>query len=78
MCISAQMCYTVIMKKGSQSRKRQSRSYTIGRSAFARISAVEGIHLSDEMHKDFSEFDREGLSPRDRRKAIVKKYAKTR
>jgi hypothetical protein len=67
------------MKKASrQSREERPRGYTVGRSAFARISAVEGIRLTDEMHRDFSEFDREGLSDKDRRKAIAKKYAKTR
>ena len=67
------------MKKASrESRKERPRRNTVGRSAFARISAVEGIRLTDEMHRDFSEFDREGLSDKDRRKAIAKKYAKTR
>jgi hypothetical protein len=61
-----------------QSRKDGPRRYTVGRSAFARISAVEGIRLTEEMQRDFSEFDREGLSDKDRRKAIVRKYAKTR
>jgi hypothetical protein len=61
-----------------QIRKGGPRRYTVGRSAFARISAVEGIRLTEEMQRDFSEFDREGLSDKDRRKAIARKYAKTR
>jgi hypothetical protein len=49
---------------------------TLGRQGFAKISAVEGIHLSTEMKQDFLEFDRKGLSPDDRRRAITKKYGK--
>lgn len=53
-----------------------SKRVTLGRKSFAKISAVEGIHLSTEMKQDFLEFDRKGLSPDDRRRAISKKYGK--
>lgn len=53
--------------------KAQSR-VTIGLQGFARISAVEGLHLTDEMLADFKEFDRQGLAPAERRKAIARKY----
>ena len=55
-----------------------SKGFRIGRRAFERISAVEGVHLSDEMLKDFGEFDRKGLSADARRKAIARKYGKAR
>ena len=56
--------------------KNVSKSYTIGRKAFAKISAVEGIHLTPEMRKDFQEFEQQNLSSEDRRNAISKKYAR--
>lgn len=58
--------------------KRAVKTHTIGRSGFAKISAVEGIHLSPEMLADFREFERNGLSHAARRKAIIGKYGKTR
>lgn len=62
----------------SKSGKRPSRSFTLGRQAFAKISAVEGIRMSRAMDAEFREFDRKGLSPEERRKAIAAKYGKTR
>lgn len=50
--------------------------FTLGRHGFAKISAVEGIKLSPEMADDFREFDRQELSPSERRKAIRHKYGK--
>ena len=44
--------------------------FTLGRQAFARISAVEGIHLTAEMEARFAEFDDQGLSANQRRRAI--------
>lgn len=46
----------------------------IGRDRFAKISAVEGIQLDDEMKRAFEEFDRQGLSPEERRKAIIRRF----
>jgi hypothetical protein len=42
----------------------------------ARISSVEGVYLTDEMKRDFDEFDRRQLSPDARRRAIAGKYGK--
>ncbi len=52
--------------------------FTLGRAAFARISAVEGIRLTPEMENDLREYDEQGLSASERRKAILEKYAKVR
>ena len=52
--------------------------YTLGRASFARISAVEGIHLSPEMEERFRDFDRNGLSASERRKAIARVFGKAR
>ncbi len=51
-------------------------SFTLGRSSFAQITAVEGIRLSRGMKRDFREFDRKQLSANARRQAIVSKYGK--
>jgi hypothetical protein len=50
----------------------------IGRLAFAKISAIEGIHLSAEMVHDFREFDHKGPTATERRKAIERKYGAVR
>lgn len=63
------------MKKVAQNQKKTGYSYTIGRSAFAKISAVEGIYLTQEMRGDFRGFEERGLSHSNRREAILKKYA---
>lgn len=58
--------------QGPDGRLRE--SFTIGRDAFAKISAVEGLRLSREMKQDLMDFDHQGLSNRERGQAIVKKY----
>jgi len=58
--------------------KRPTKPYTIGQRGFAKISAVEGIHLSPEMVRDLREFDRKGLSAEERQSYISRKYGKVR
>jgi hypothetical protein len=41
---------------------------------FAKISEVEGIRLSEEMREAFAEFDRQGLSDEERRRAIISRH----
>ncbi|MDD1532717.1 hypothetical protein C7U89_01490 [Bradyrhizobium sp. WBOS4] len=48
--------------------------FVLGRKAWAKISAVEGIVLSKESEERLAEFDRLGLSPAERRERIIKKY----
>jgi hypothetical protein len=60
------------MKKASHQSEKG--GYVIGRQAFAKISAVEGIHLTQELSKDFQVFEQNHLSPKDRRQAIASKY----
>jgi hypothetical protein len=50
--------------------------FVIGRHGFAKISAVEGLHLSDEMKQDFEALDRKGLSGEERRRVIIDKYGR--
>lgn len=57
---------------------KHSGSYILGRSGFAKISAVEGIRPSRRMDEDFREFDRKGLSAEERRHQLASKYAPKR
>lgn len=59
---------------GSDGRVRE--SFTIGREGFAKISAVEGIRLSNDMEQALREFDSRGLSPEERRRELVSRYGK--
>ncbi|MCM5553938.1 hypothetical protein [Pleomorphomonas sp. NRK KF1] len=52
------------------------KAIVLGRLAFASICAVEGITLSLGSERMFAEFDRQGLSPEQRRKALLEKHAK--
>ena len=52
--------------------------FILGRSGFAKISAVEGIHLSAEMEQQFRDFNRQNLSATDRRLVIARTFAKGR
>lgn len=52
--------------------------FVLGRERFERISAVEGIHLTDDMRSTLDGFDRETLSAADRRNAIVMRFKPTR
>jgi hypothetical protein len=47
---------------------------TIGLAGFAKISAIEGLHLTREMRATFRTLKRNGASPQQRRAAIVRKY----
>ncbi len=65
-------------KTPKRAAKAPPKAYVIGRSGFARISAVEGIRLTETMDADFREFERQGLSADERRKVIGRKYGKVR
>ncbi len=62
------------MTKMTKTPKRRSGTFTIGRTGFAKISAVEGVKLSREAEQDFREFDHRGLSAAARRRALARKY----
>jgi hypothetical protein len=63
-------------KSERQAARSGSKGFTIGRSGFAAISAVEGIRLSAEMQRDLRILDRDGVSSDERRRVIVSKYGK--
>ena len=52
--------------------------FVLGRERFARISAVEGVALTDEMRATLERFDREGLSADERRRAILARFTTRR
>ena len=54
----------------------KAKGFSLGRAAFAKISAVEGVALTREMERDFRAFDAEDLSAEERRRAIIGKYGK--
>jgi hypothetical protein len=62
--------------KKSGSSKRVSTKFVIGRERFTQISAVEGIKPTAAMKQRNARFEREGLSPAERRKEIIKAYKK--
>lgn len=47
------------------------RPFVLGREAFERISAVEGIRPTAEARKRTAEFLRKGLAPEERIRAII-------
>jgi hypothetical protein len=65
-------------KRGSPSDRSRSAagSVTLGRELFAEISAVEGIVLTKAMTARVKQFDRKGMSPEQRRRAIIGAYRK--
>ena len=62
--------------QSAEKQPTRDRDFTIGRRGFAKISAVEGLHLSDEMKQDFEALDRKGLSGEERRRVIIGKYGR--
>jgi hypothetical protein len=64
------------MKKatGKAAKPRGKKGFIIDAEAWASISAVEGLQLTEEMKRERREFDRLGLTAEERRKFIIKKY----
>jgi Uncharacterized protein conserved in bacteria (DUF2188) len=67
-----------IVVQGRDGRIRAVDTFAIGSDSFDRISAVEGIFLSEEMKRDFRTLDRKRLSPRERREWLIAKYGPAR
>jgi hypothetical protein len=66
------------MRKSSDQKRRQAAGgFTLGRASFAKISAVEGVKLSDAMRSEFREFDRQNLPADERRRRIVAKHGRS-
>ena len=62
--------------KPSSKKKSAPVRFVLGRAAFAKVSAVEGITLTPAMEKRAKDFERRGLTAAERRKEILKVYRK--
>jgi hypothetical protein len=51
-------------------------SFILGRERFAKISAVEGMRLSDTAQKEFEQDVKRRATPAQRRQRILAKYAR--
>jgi hypothetical protein len=54
--------------------KAKPKGLTIGLAGFAKISAIEGLHLTSDMKRTFGTLERRGASAAQRRAAIIKRY----
>jgi hypothetical protein len=54
--------------------KAKAQRLTIGLAGFEKVSAIEGLHLTRDMKRTFSAFERQGASAAQRRAAIIKRY----
>lgn len=63
-----------VIVHGRDGRIRSVDTYSLGEDSFDRISAVEGIFLSDEMKRTFRSLDHMRLSPEKRREWLISKY----
>jgi hypothetical protein len=64
-------------KRTPKALSRGSKTMTIGRARFAKISAVEGVVLSPGMERRVANFERAGLSAKERRESIIRAYRKS-
>jgi hypothetical protein len=63
-------------KKKSPRQATKSSRYAVGRAAFAKISAVEGIQLTEAMRKRVDEKQVKGLTADEYRRAIIRSHRK--
>jgi hypothetical protein len=57
------------------SRAKAAQSLILGRTRFAKISAIEGIRLSSEALKEFQEDEHRQATTAERRQRILAKYS---
>ena len=60
------------MKKNSP----ETRGFTLGRERFAKISAVEGLRLSEIARREFDQDEKKQIPFAQRRERILAKYAR--
>lgn len=63
-------------KQGSIKQDSKTGRFLVGRGAFAKISAVEGIRMPRGMRADFEEFDASDMPAERRRAVLADKYGK--
>ncbi len=73
------ICYNVTMAKQRKTiaKGRKVSGFAVGRARFAKISAVEGIQLTEVMEKRAAEADRKGLTAEKYRQTIVRSHRKS-
>lgn len=54
----------------------KAQGFVLGRQAFARISAVEGLYLTPDMQAEFAELDQRGADAATRREQLRKRYTR--
>jgi hypothetical protein len=64
------------MASTKSSTTKMSGRFVLGRARLEKISAVEGIRTNAATRRMFAEFEREQLSPAERRKVIFEKHAR--
>ena len=72
------MCYNVAMAKQRKPAVKGIKvgGFVVGRARFAKISAVEGIELTEAMEQRASEAGRRGLTAEELRRTIVRSHRK--
>lgn len=70
------MCYNVAKQKKPVAKGAKAGGFIVGRARFAKISAVEGIHLTPVMEERASEAGRKGLTSEEYRRTIVRSHRK--
>jgi hypothetical protein len=63
-----------MVKKKSTAQSTKAGRYAIGRAGFAKISAVEGIYLTEAMRKRADDKKSKGLTAEEHRSIIISKY----
>ena len=76
---SAGICYDLTMAKQKKPIAKGNKvgGFVVGRERFAKISAVEGIRLTEVMEKRAAEADRKGLTAEKYRQTIIRSYRKS-
>jgi hypothetical protein len=63
-------------RKGTAAKGAKAGAFVLGKGSFAKISAVEGIHLTDAMKKRGSVARAKKLSPDEYRETIIRSHRK--
>jgi hypothetical protein len=66
-----------VKSRATRPKKNKTEPFTLGRAAFQKISEIEGLALSAEELQEFEEFDRQKLSPEERRRIFIARYTKS-
>ena len=61
-------------RKATSSNKPEHCGFVLGQKVFEKISAVEGIHLTEEMRHDLKQLTEKHLGTEAERQFLIKKY----